>query len=177
MMSLVPSLRYCQVLQEEGIVLSGHGCKELGQTRLYLVCTDEGGPADEDGRDHIPVFLRNTIEKIQAVTQGSAGEVFKAVPVDINGNTGGNQLIKIGGNLAALATGFREEDGDRDRSSRGIVRDSGGLRGTAWKKEDEAEHCNKYNTDLSHPVKPSGSPKWYPQTGPPTGTEPSIACP
>jgi hypothetical protein len=137
------------VLQEEGIVLSGHGCKELGQTRLYLVCTDEGGPADEDGRDHIPVFLRNTIEKIQAVTQGSAGEVFKAVPVDINGNTGGNQLIKIGGNLAALATGFREEDGDRDRS-RGIVRDSGGLRGAAREKEGETKHCTKYNTDPSH---------------------------
>ena len=148
MMSLVPSLRYCQVLQEEGIVLSGHGCKELGQTRLYLVCTDEGGPADEDGRDHIPVFLRNTIEKIQAVTQGSAGEVFKAVPVDINGNTGGNQLIKIGGNLAALATSVRgkEKDGNAFRGGNKWLRF---LRSTTRKQDQKTEHYHKACSDMS----------------------------
>jgi len=123
---------------------------------LDVVCTDEDGPADEDGRDHIPVFLGNVVEKVQVVTKGCTGEILKAVPMNLQGSAGGCQLVKIGGDFPALATGLREEDGDRDRSSRGIVRDSGGLRGAARKKEGEAEHRNKHNADPSHNLPPPG---------------------
>ncbi|MGB9666178.1 MAG: hypothetical protein ACPL2N_02555 [Candidatus Cryosericum sp.] len=117
---------------------------------MDVVCTDEDSPADENNRDHIPVFLRNVVEEVQVVAKGCAGEIPKAVPMDLNGDARGSQLVKIDSNLPALATDFRKEDGDRDRSSRGIVRDSGGLLGTARKKEGEADHCNKYDTGPSH---------------------------
>jgi len=169
------------VLQEECTVLSSHSCKERKQTRYNLVCTDKDRPADEDGGDHIPVFLRNVVEKIEAVTKGCVGAIFKTVPMNIKGSAGGSQLVKIVGNLTALPTGLGEEDGDGDRSGGRARHYSGGFRSTAKGKEDEAEHCNKHNTDPSHgrpsPVKPSGSPTGCPHTGPPMGTEPSTAYP
>lgn len=136
--------------QEEHIVLGGHCCKKMGKTRDNLVCTGKGGPADEDRGDHIPIFFGHLVEKIKTMAQGGTGEVLKAVPMNLKGSAGGSQLVKIGRHLPALPTGFREEDGDRDRSSRDIVRDSSGLRGAARKKEGEAEHCSKYNTGPSH---------------------------
>ena len=134
--------------QEERSVLSCCRCQELRKTRLDVVCADEDGPADEDSGDHVPVFLRNAIEKIQAVTQGSAGEVFKAVPMDINRNTGGNQLIQIGGNLAALATSVRgkEKDGNAFRGGNKWLRF---LRSTTRKQDQKTEHYHKACSDMS----------------------------
>jgi hypothetical protein len=137
------------VLQEERIVLSSHGCKERRQTRYNLVCTDKHRPADEDGRDHIPVFLGNVVEEIKAVTQRGIGEIFEAISMNLQGSAGGSQLVQINSNFPTFATGIGKEDGDGDRS-RGIVRDSGGLRGAAKGKEDEAEYCNKHIANPSH---------------------------
>jgi len=94
------------------------------------------------------------------VTQRGIGEIFEAISMNLQASAGGSQLVQINSNLPALATGIGKEDGDRDRSSRGIVRDFGGLRGAARKKEGEAEHCNKHNTGPSH-GQPSRETIWF----------------
>ncbi|HZL83281.1 MAG TPA: hypothetical protein VFB98_07360 [Candidatus Deferrimicrobium sp.] len=71
--------------------------------------------------DHVPVFLRNVVEEIQAVAKGCAGEILKAVPMNLKRSAGSSQLVKIGSNLPALPTGFRreEEDGNAFRGGNG----------------------------------------------------------
>ncbi|HEX7608533.1 MAG TPA: hypothetical protein VF370_04345, partial [Candidatus Cryosericum sp.] len=48
-------------------------------------------PADEDGRDHIPVFLGNVVEEIKAVTQRGIGEIFEAISMNLQASAGGRR--------------------------------------------------------------------------------------
>jgi hypothetical protein len=128
---------------------------DLQQLTLNDVPADQSRPANEDRRYEIPLFFRHTARKVQDMTKLSTGHVVGAETPNIYPDARGDQPVKPAGDFSTLPTGLGEEDGDRDRN-RGIVRDSGGLRGAATKKEGEAEHRNKHNADPSHNLPPPG---------------------
>jgi len=92
---------------------------KLRKTRGDGINTNKNSPADENSRDHVPILLGDLVEEIETMAKGCAGDILEAVPMDLKGNTGSGQLIKIGSNLPALPTGFRGKEENRNAFRKG----------------------------------------------------------